>query len=140
MNHCVGKDPATQVSDMLNAIPGDLYNMVWVSVSPNYSPGCGWTINTPQKNCDYLRAVVGAVTSAGKKVGIFSSISFWQQVFQSSSFCYQLGNLPLWYGSYDGNKSFSDFRAFGGWISPVKKTFESQYPMCGTSVNLNWSP
>ena len=54
MSFCNSKDPVAQVRDMLNAIPANLFDMVWVRVEENSSPGCSLTVNTPQKSCDYF--------------------------------------------------------------------------------------
>lgn len=88
MNFCNSKDPVAQVRDMLNAIPANLFDTVWVRVEENSSPGCSLTVNTPQKSCDYLRSIVGYIEGKGLNVGIYSTILFWKKVFGTASFCY----------------------------------------------------
>ena len=88
MSFCNSKDPVAQVRDMLNAIPANLFDMVWVRVEENSSPGCSLTVNTPQKSCDYLRSIVGYIESKGITAGVYSTILFWKKVFGSTSFCY----------------------------------------------------
>ena len=47
---CRGKSATAQVDEMMNAIPGNLYGMIWLDVETNPSSGCGWTGD----NCGFL--------------------------------------------------------------------------------------
>lgn len=52
---CTGKkSAATQVSEMFNAIPSNLFGMVWIDVETNGSPGCGWEQHSHEYNCQFL--------------------------------------------------------------------------------------
>lgn len=47
MDNCPGKDPIAQANELMDGIPNNLFNRVWILVQPNYSPGCGWPGKTP---------------------------------------------------------------------------------------------
>ena len=44
------------------------------------------------------------------------------------------------YAHYDGNPSFSDFSAFGGWGKPNIKQYVGDAGLCGADVDKNWYP
>jgi hypothetical protein len=140
MGNCPGKDAYVQINEMLNAVDRSYFDTVWVRVEPNSSPGCSWTSNSPQKNCQYLRSLINGIQSKGLKAGIFSSPSFWKSAFQTLSYCPEVASVPLWYGADDGQASFTGFSAFGGWSTPSLKMFSYQYTICGQPSNLDWKP
>jgi hypothetical protein len=86
---------------MMDAVPENLYDKVWIRVEPNNSPGCGWTSNTPDKSCQYLRNLTSAVTSRGKDVGIYSFYGYWNQTFGNPAGCPDVSNYLLWYQADD---------------------------------------
>lgn len=88
---------------MMNAIPENLYDKVWVRVETNYNTGCSWATNTAEFNCQYLRTLVTAIQGKGKNVGIYSSLSFWNAAFHSLTACTDFSKLPLWYLYNDGD-------------------------------------
>jgi GH25 family lysozyme M1 (1,4-beta-N-acetylmuramidase) len=52
---CTGKkSPATQAAEMFEAIPANLFGMVWIDVETNPSPGCGWEQHSAAENCQFL--------------------------------------------------------------------------------------
>jgi hypothetical protein len=65
---------------------------------------------------------------------------FWKDAFKSISGCTEVSSYPIWYLASDGSANFSNFAAFGGWITPSQKTFSTDFAMCGTSVNLDYRP
>ena len=140
MANCPGKDAYSQVSEMMDSLTPDLYKRVWIRVENNYNPGCSWSSNSPQKNCQYLRSLVNGIQARGAEVGIFSSPAFWKAAFQDLTHCPEVSSLPLWYGADDGSASFSGFSAFGGWVTPNLKMYSYGNVVCGTNVNLNWKP
>lgn len=140
MNHCNAKNPSSQVNEMTNSLASDLYDTIWVRVEQNSSPGCDWSSNTPQFNCQYLKSLASAIQSKGKKAGIYSTTLGWKDAFQTLTYCPDVSNLPLWYGANDDSASFSSFSSFGGWKTPSLKTYSYGRTMCGSSVNLTWKP
>ena len=140
MSNCPGKASYTQANELLNAISPSYFDTVWVKVEPNTSPGCSWTSNTPQANCQYLRSLINAIQARGVKVGIFSTPTYWRDAFQNQAYCPEVANVPLWYGANDRSASFSGFSAFGGWSTPTVKMFYYNYTMCGQPTNLDWRP
>ncbi len=50
---CRGKSASAQVDEMMNAIPANLYGMVWIDVETNPSSGCGWS-GDGNSNCAFL--------------------------------------------------------------------------------------
>lgn len=105
MNHCSSKDPVQQANELLDGIPNNLYENIWVSVIDNYSPWCEWSYKTPDANCQYLKSLIMALKDGGKNVGILSSTEQWTNVFKSVGACYQLADgIPLWCIQADGYK------------------------------------
>ena len=78
----------------------------------------------------------------GIKAGIYTSYYQWKAIvgLGYDSPAYQ--GLPLWYSNYEKpiNKSFSDFKAFGGWYEPLIKQYHQKQAMCGVKVDLNYVP
>lgn len=92
------KDPVQQANELLDGIPNNLYENIWISVIDNYSPGCGWSYKTPDANCQYLKSLVMALKDRGKNVGIISSNEQWTNAFKSVGAGYQIADgIPLWY-------------------------------------------
>ena len=77
---------------------------------------------------------------SGKKVGIYASNYMWNSIMGGATKCTKFVDLPLWYAHYDGNPSFTDFKPFGGWISPTIKQYKGTTSMCSASVDLNYHP
>ena len=50
---CRGKSATAQVDQMVAAISGSLYGMVWIDVEANPSSGCGWG-SDHAGNCNFL--------------------------------------------------------------------------------------
>ena len=48
--------------------------------------------------------------------------------------------ISSWYAHYDGNPSFSDFAAFGGWTHPAIKQYQGTTSLCSAGVDLSWYP
>lgn len=51
---CQSKNATQQVTEMMNAIPNNLYGTIWIDVETNPSPNCGWSEDFA-KNCLYLK-------------------------------------------------------------------------------------
>lgn len=103
---------------------GKSYGMVWVDVESNPSAGCGWGTDFT-KNCKFLTDLIKALKAHGLEVGIYASYYQWEDIFGSVTKCPEIAPLApkLWYAHYDNLKSFSDFKAFGGWKTPTIKQF-----------------
>lgn len=101
MGSCRGRDATTQANDMLDSLPSNLYNKVWIVVQKNKNQGCDWGSYAAAGNCEYLKQILAAVKARGKEVGIFSDYYSWQSIFKSLTGCAEVGNYPLWYGAND---------------------------------------
>jgi GH25 family lysozyme M1 (1,4-beta-N-acetylmuramidase) len=137
---CRGKDATSQVNSMLSGVPSNLFTTVWLDVETNPTSGCSWSGYSASSNCDFLMALINGVTSHGKSVGIYSSLSQWQGIFGSSSACTTAAKAPLWYAHYDNVQAFSDFKAFAGWTSPKMKQYAGDVTLCSSDIDKNWHP
>lgn len=81
------------VQETMNSIPSNLYGRVWVNVEIN--PVCGW--NVVSTNCAYIKEMVNAIKSRGKKAGIYSGKGHWGAIMGSLEACPELASEPLWY-------------------------------------------
>jgi hypothetical protein len=70
---CRGKSGTAQVNEMFNAIPSNLFGMVWIDVETNPSPNCGWYGD----NCGFVGEIVNAIKAHGKVPGIYASQYMW---------------------------------------------------------------
>jgi hypothetical protein len=133
---CRGKSATAQVDEMMNAIPGNLYGMIWLDVETNPSSGCGWSGD----NCGFLTEIVNRIKARGKVPAIYSSVYMWQNIFGGRNSCPSLASQQLWYAHYDNSPSFSDFGGFGGWSKPSIKQFAGDVTLCGAGVDKNFYP
>lgn len=134
---CRGKSGSAQVDQMMNAISGNLYGMVWIDVETNPSSGCGWG-NDYNGNCAFLTEIINRIKSHGKVPAIYASRYMWQTIMGSFSGCPSVASQQLWYAHYDNNPSFADFQAFGGWTKPAIKQFQGDTTLCGAGVDKNF--
>lgn len=135
---CRGKSGTAQVDEMMNAIPGSLYGMIWIDVETNPSPGCSWSGHDAASNCNFVMEIVGRIKSHGKVPAIYGSAYMWQTIFGSRGGCTQAASQQLWYAHYDGSPSFSDFSSFGGWSKPAIKQYVGDTTLCGAGVDKNY--
>ena len=133
MGSCRGRDATMQANDMLDSIPSNLYNKVWIVVQKNQNQGCSWSSYPAAGNCGFLKQLIAAVQARNKEVGIYSDYYSWQSIFKSLTGCPEVGIYPLWYGSNNRQDNFSDFKGFGGFSLPVQKTYGVVSGLC----NLN---
>jgi len=136
---CRGKSGTAQVDQMMAAIAGNTYGMVWVDVETNPSSGCGWT-SDHNANCAFLTEIINHIKSKGKTPGIYATRYMWQTIFGSFTACGGVASQQLWYAHYDNSPSFSDFAAFGGWTKPHIKQFQGDVTLCGAGVDKNYYP
>lgn len=72
MESCRGMDATGQANDMLDSIPANLYNKVWISVQASKNKICDWSAYPAVGNCEFLKQLLAAVKGRGKTVGIYS--------------------------------------------------------------------
>jgi GH25 family lysozyme M1 (1,4-beta-N-acetylmuramidase) len=137
---CRGKNPTTQVNELVAGVTGSLYSTIWIDVETNPSLGCSWSGHDASTNCNFLIETINAIKAKGKQAGIYSSQTMWQSIFGSSSACATLGSIPLWYAHYDNVQAFSDFKSFGGWTKPTMKQFAGDVTLCNADIDKNWHP
>jgi hypothetical protein len=137
---CRGKSASAQVDQMVAAIPGNLYGMIWLDVETNPSSGCGWGTNYPS-NCDYVMELINRVKSHGKKAGVYASSYMWQTIMGGTKNCPAVASAAqLWYAHYDNTASISDYAGIGGWSKPNIKQFQGDTTLCGAGVDRNYYP
>lgn len=66
MYSCRGKPAVDQANAMLEGIPSDLYNKVWIVVQPGREQSCDWSLYPGSSNCQYLKQLLAAVKGFGK--------------------------------------------------------------------------
>lgn len=123
-------NPATQATDLVTAIKGQNYGMIWIDVEPY-----AWSSNQAS-NQDFITKIANQLKSLGQHVGIYSSYYNWQSIVGLG--WTGMSSYPLWYPHYDNNPSFSDFTAFGGWKSPSIKQYSGDKTLCNVGVDLNF--
>lgn len=118
----------------------ELFKMVWIYIDANPSSGCGWTSYSISSNCEFLKKIVKALESKGKKVGIYSDKEKWTQIFGGEEFCKEFVNYPLWYSHHDQDPSFNDWGKFrfGGWTKPAIKQYDNNIEICDCVINSNY--
>ena len=137
---CRGKSASAQVDQMIAAIPGNLYGMVWIDVETNPSSGCGWGSDYTG-NCNYVNELINRIKYHGKVPAIYASTYMWQTIMGNTKACPAAASQQLWYAHYDNSPSFSDFGGgFGGWGKPAIKQFQGDTTLCGAGVDKNFYP
>lgn len=134
---CRGKSATAQVDEMMNAIPANLYGMIWIDVETNPSSGCGWSSDT-NSNCAFVNEIINRIKSKGKVPAVYATAYMWQTIMGSRNACPSAASQQLWYAHYDNNPSFSDFSAFGGWSKPAIKQYVGDTTLCGAGVDKNF--
>ncbi len=121
----------------MNAIPANLYGMIWIDVETNPSSGCGWSSDT-NSNCAFVNEIINRIKSKGKVPAIYATAYMWQTIMGSRGACPSAASQQLWYAHYDNNPSFSDFSSFGGWSKPAIKQYAGDTTLCGAGVDKNF--
>ncbi len=88
-------------------------------------------------NIQFVDELIQQINNLGVKVGIYTSKSQWISIMNNVT-KFSLDS-PLWYPHYDNNKSFNDFRAFGGWRQPAIKQFIGDVKECGVILDRDFS-
>ena len=139
---CRGKDPTTQVNELVSALSGVNYGIIWIDIEENLSPSCSWSGHTSASNCQFIIDVAKAIKAHSKVPGIYASAHEWSVVLGSTSTCKEAAKeVPaLWYAHYDNKQTFADFSPFGGWTTPNVKQYLGTSSECGASIDKNWYP
>nr|CDJ98450.1 Protein LYS-2 [Haemonchus contortus] len=131
------KTGAQQFDEMYNNLKNSNINVqtVWIQVT---SP-INWS-SVSTTNINFLNSILARASQYGLVVGIYTSYYDWSQITGGAV----ITNAMLWYwnvygvGPYDESPAdFSDFRAFGGWLSAAVKQFGQNENVCGVNVNRN---
>jgi len=128
-------DPAGQVQSAVANLQSysDQYGMMWFDIE---GPGVYWG-DSQSDNANFFQALIDEANNLGVKFGVYTSASQWIPIMGG----YTGGSAyPLWYAHYDGDPSFDDFSAFGGWNSPAIKQYQGSTNICGCGVDYNWYP
>ncbi len=108
------EDAATIVSKVNQALQGEIYEMIWVSLNANVY------YNVTQKNVDYFVKLVNMFKANQRNVGIRLRYSTYTTIMGNFT---GFNDLPMWYISYDNQGNFNDFVAIGGWTKPAMKSY-----------------
>ena len=141
MKTCRGMDPVAQVNKMMDSIPSQYYQKIWVEIVKNPTPGCTWESYSATSNCDYLNQMIQAIDNRGKDAGVYTSVPDWMSIFNDISACPDQSDRPLWYEYADNKQSFENYRSIAAWSQPTMKRYTLNYTWCGTqTTNLNYRP
>uniref|UniRef100_A0A6B2LI18 lysozyme n=1 Tax=Arcella intermedia TaxID=1963864 RepID=A0A6B2LI18_9EUKA len=122
---------AGQMSDLVNAISGQNYGMIWIDVEV-----LNW--GSQSSNQNFITEMIDQGRSLGVSMGIYTNKNNWSQIVGVN--WNGASTLPLWYAHYDNSPSFGDFSSFGGWSTPSIKQYAGDKSACGVGVDLNWYP
>ncbi|GAM21639.1 hypothetical protein SAMD00019534_048140 [Acytostelium subglobosum LB1] len=128
-------NPAGQVESMVKYIQsnGAKFGMIWFDIE---GPGVYWSGNQAD-NRNFFSGMVEGAKAAGVNVGVYTSASQWEPIMGNWN---GGASFPLWYAHYDGNPSFSDFSAFGGWSKPAIKQYNGDVQVCNLDVDQDYYP
>eukprot|EP00744_Colponema_vietnamica_P000670 GILI01001182.1.p1 GENE.GILI01001182.1~~GILI01001182.1.p1 ORF type:complete len:218 (+),score=78.59 GILI01001182.1:48-701(+) len=133
---CMNKiSAAQQVADDYDGVAGK-FGMMWFDIETNPSPGCGYT-GSAAENCNFLGDLISAGHSHGIHMGIYASEYMWSSIMGGCTVGAANG-ISLWYAHYDGARTFSDFRGFGGWSKPAMKQYNDGVGICGINADADW--
>lgn len=127
-------NPEGQVSSLVSNLQshGARFGMLWLDIE-----GSQYWLGSYTSNRAFFEGLVSEAKNQGLTIGVYSSSSQWSSIMGS----YTGGaDFPLWYAHYDGQPSFGDFQAFGGWSYPAIKQFSDAGSKCGASYDINWYP
>lgn len=138
MESCRAKNATDQVNTMLDSLPNKLIKKVWIVVKPSLGI-CTWTGFPAFMTCEFLKEMIAAVKGRGIDVGVSSDYYSWQSVFKSISTCTEVGEVSLWFTSFDKEDNLNSYRSFGGWSMPEMKRYANATDFCHLSyAGLNY--
>ncbi|KHJ76055.1 hypothetical protein OESDEN_24326, partial [Oesophagostomum dentatum] len=129
------KTGAQQFDEMYGGLKNANINVrsVWIQVT---SPTNWYTNSTT--NINFLNSILSRASQYGLSIGIYTSNYDWYHITGEAT----INNAALWYwfvyGDGTRNQSpanYDDFRAFGGWTTPMAKQFGQDEIVCGVTVN-----
>ena len=123
-------NPKGQVNQLVDALGGSKYGMIWVDVEIYKWSG------DQGANRQFILDCVAQVKARGKTPGIYTSYYNWQTIVGTS--WDGVKDVPLWYAHYDNDPSFRDYKAFGGWSKPSIKQYAGDKSACGVGIDLNF--
>mmetsp|Transcript_34407 Transcript_34407/g.52688 ORF Transcript_34407/g.52688 Transcript_34407/m.52688 type:complete len:199 (-) Transcript_34407:42-638(-) len=134
-------DPSKQMMDAMNALTiasGGLIPQgthVWLDIET-----LQWSSNK-EDNQNFIKGLMSYMPAIpqGVTLGIYSSHYNWDQIVGLDWTYPADQGLPLWYAHYDNTPNFEDFKAFGGWETPLIKQFSGTSTVAGLAVDLNVS-
>ena len=138
-------DGAGQISDTINNLEANgiataanategtnslAIGMLWLDIE-----GTQYWGSSTDDNVAFISDMVDEGEKLGVSLGFYTSNSQWSPIAGGVS---DFSKYPLWYAHYDGDASFDDFSAFGGWTTPAIKQYEGSKTLCGAGVDYNF--
>ena len=129
---CVPCGNPTHQADAFWSALGGKFDKVWLDIEVYH-----WS-SDKTSNREFITSLADRLASKGAKIGIYTSLYNWSSIVGED--WKDMSKYHLWYAHYDGNPSFSDFQAFGGWSKPSIKQYNGGTDLCSASVDLDWYP
>ncbi|KAL1918876.1 uncharacterized protein VTP21DRAFT_2898 [Calcarisporiella thermophila] len=128
------KNAVVQASELVDNLDkaGARYRTIWIDVE-----GTQYWHPSQTDNREFITSVANTLKARGKRVGVYASKSQWDPIVGNWD---GMKSYPLWYPHYDNDKSFNDFKPFGGWTKPYMKQFKGTTTLCSSGVDLNYLP
>ena len=123
-------NPAGQVDDLLNAIAGTGYGMIWLDIE-TYAWG------DVTDNINFIQGLMDELSNQGASYGIYTNYYQWQSITGLWTGPADNG-VQLWWAYYDGEANFNDYSGFGDWNGPAIKQFAGDATVCGVDLDQNW--
>ena len=130
----VSKPAAPQVAATLAGLKaaGASIGRLWLDIEPYKWPASTAT------NQAFIKELVDATLGSGTKAGVYSNWNSWATIAGTSWNYPATMGLPIWYPHYDNSPSFSDFKPFGGWKTPLIKQYAGDKTACGLGLDYNY--
>jgi len=110
---------------------GASFGMLWIDVEGGSTY---WSTNK-NTNAAFLQEMANTLSSLGVRYGVYANWNSWAEIAGTWS---GLSSVPIWYPHYDGLKSFSDFKPFGGWTKPSIKQYMGDKTECGVGIDMSF--
>jgi len=129
-------DGASQVKTTKESLDaaGAEFGMLWYDIE-RYK----WSSNKSE-NQEFIKAMIDEGLNLGIRAGIYAGYYSWDEIVGLDWTYPSDKGLPLWYAHYDNDKSFDDFKAYGGWTKPNMKQYIGDHTSCGVDVDYDWYP
>ncbi|EKE40623.1 hypothetical protein ENUP19_0315G0012 [Entamoeba nuttalli] len=128
-------DPAGQVKSFWNQVTSKKlkFERLWFDIEGTWS-------SSKSSNRKFFESLTNEAAAIGIKSGIYASYYNWEDIVGLDYKFSRAGSWPIWYPHYDGKKTFSDFKSFGGWTSPYMKQYNGDMTACSHDVDYNYRP